>query len=116
MIHKVDIASADGVLAGGVHADDRGLSSRVQLSPDLDMMAARQLRQALLAAIDGHGSVVLLGGDVERFSTPCAQVMVAAARAAEVSGVTIHLENASANLLAAIDDLGVRSALASWIS
>lgn len=79
------------------------------------MLAANRLHQSLLASIDRHEFIVLDGVDVECFSTPCAQILIAAARTAEASGVPFRLENASPDLLAALDDLGVRGALAKWM-
>lgn len=90
--------------------------SHIRLLPILDAAAAPQLRDTLLASLDRQRPIVLDGEEVERFSTPCAQVLVAAARMAETLDIAIRLEPASPQLLTAMDDLGVRAALATWMS
>jgi hypothetical protein len=75
------------------------------LPPVLDLTVAEPLHRALLALPPGR-PVVVHGAAVEQASTPCLQVLLAAAR-----GAPFELHEPSAALRAAIGDLGLTSGL-----
>lgn len=81
------------------------------LLADLDLGAATPLRDRIVEALDaGHG-LVLDGEAVERVSTACLQVLVAAARAAARDNLSFLITNPSRVLAAAIADLALQDVL-----
>ena len=83
------------------------------LAAELDLDAATPLRDRLVEALDaGHG-LVLDGAAVERVSTACLQVLVAAAREAARSGLSFLITNPSHVLAAAVADLALQDVLPS---
>lgn len=83
----------------------------VRLPADLGLGAAEPLRAALVAAIDGGGALVLDGAAVERVSTACLQVLVAAARAAAAAGLAFRITDPTPVLSGAVADLALQDAL-----
>lgn len=76
----------------------------------LDLTAAVPLCGALLGRLEA-GVLELDGSGVERVSTPCLQVLAAAAASAREKGVAFLLRGASAPLSEAILDLGLVAAI-----
>jgi anti-anti-sigma regulatory factor len=74
----------------------------------LDLIAAKPLRDSLLS----KPVVILDASEVERMSTPCAQVLLAAGQAA---GASFRIINPSAAFRSAIADLGLRQAFSGWM-
>lgn len=95
---------------------DAGEPTKIQLPSELDMLAAEPLRRQLLAAIDAQLPLVIDGEEVERFSTPCAQVLLAALRSAEAAGVTVRLARPSSPLIAGLTDLGLLGSFSGWVT
>ena len=91
-------------------------SKAIVLPSVLDLLAADSLRARLVAAVGERAPIVLAAGDVERMSTPCAQVLLAAARTAEMAGISMHIDNASRGFIDALDDLGLRGTFEKWMS
>lgn len=87
----------------------------VTLPAVIDLTYARPLHQQMLETIAESAAVVIDGAAVERASTPCIQVMVAAARRAEKDDVEYRVQQASENLIAAFDALGLRAELETWM-
>ncbi len=81
-----------------------------RLAPVLDLAAAEPLATALRAMLP-DGPIRLDGEAVERATTPCIQVLAAAAATARARGIVFRLENVSAAMADAIEDLGLRRAL-----
>ncbi len=81
-----------------------------RLSPVLDLAAAEPLATVLRAMLP-DGPIRVDGGAVERVTTPCLQVLAAAAATARARGIVFRLENASAAMVDAIEDLGLGKAL-----
>jgi chemotaxis protein CheX len=87
----------------------------VRLLPQiLDLTQAKSLRDSLAAQLAGH-AVVLDAGAVERMSTPCAQVLLAAARAAGSADASFRIINASAVFRTALADLGLVPEFCKWM-
>ncbi|MDO9474660.1 MAG: STAS domain-containing protein [Caulobacter sp.] len=80
----------------------------------LDLTGAQSLRDTLVALL-GNGSVLLDASAVERMSTPCAQVLLAAARAADLAGSSFQLVSASDVFRAALADLGLQAEFKKWM-
>jgi chemotaxis protein CheX len=85
----------------------------ILLPPALSADRAEALKTQLLQAIGDGGVITLDGGRVVSLSTPCLQVLLAAAAAAAKVGKPLILREPSAELLAALADLGLGSA-APW--
>jgi anti-anti-sigma regulatory factor len=73
----------------------------------LDLANATFLQQLLVDHCEQGGAVVLDGSAVERVSTACLQVLVAAAKAAQSHGRAFTLAAASHTLASAINDLAL---------
>ena len=99
-MHPVDAAAAP--------AAGRGLC----LPATLDAEAAEPLRQELLSSLAAGAALTLDGAAVARLSTPCAQVLVAAARTARAHGQGFALRDASDALSESLALLGLDRELA----
>ncbi len=77
----------------------------------LDAIAAEHLCTALRDRLTGGIPTVLRGDTVDRVSTLCVQVLLAAALQAGRQGVRFSLVSPSAPLRAALGDLGVAAHL-----
>lgn len=84
------------------------------LPRELDLLAAEALRAELLNCWQKDGSLLLDGGEVERVSTPCVEVLVAAANAFKESGRQFELSEPSASLCEAFDALGLGDRIELW--
>lgn len=80
------------------------------LAPSLDLTAAEDLCQVLRTQLS-QGDIVLDGAQVENISTPCLQVLAAAAAGARDLRRAFRLLAPSATLRAAIADLGFHAAI-----
>lgn len=81
-----------------------------RLPPVLDLAAAEPLAVALRALLP-DGPIRVDGAAVERALTPGLQVLAAAAATARTRGIVFRVENASAAMAEAIEDLGLGKAL-----
>jgi chemotaxis protein CheX len=81
----------------------------------LDLTQAQSLQQSLMALLAG-GAVVLDASAVERMSTPCMQVLLAAGRVAEAANSPFQIVNASDVFLAAVADLGLQRQFTNWMT
>ena len=80
----------------------------------LDLTQAQHLRDNMAALIN-EGPVFLDASAVERMSTPCAQVLLAAGRATELAGSAFQIIDASDVFLAALADLGLEAEFKNWV-
>lgn len=80
------------------------------LVPSLDLTAAEALCRTLSAQLT-EGAIILDGSAVENVSTPCLQVLAAAAATARDHNQQFRLLCPSAVLRAAITDLGLHGAI-----
>jgi len=85
-----------------------------QLPPVLDIVQAQGLRDDMVRLLQG-GAMVLDAGAVERMSTPCAQVLMAAGRAAATSGSRLQIVNCSTVFVSALADLGLQTEFKDWV-
>ncbi len=84
------------------------------LQQTLDLTQARGLREQMMALLQA-GAVVLDAGGVERMSTPCVQVLLAAGLAAQAANSSLQIVNASDSFMAAVADLGLQSQFTNWM-
>ena len=92
-------------------APDPAVSTLPQI---LDLTQATALRDSL-ATLLGERAVTLDAGSVDRMSTPCAQVLLAAGRAEGSAGASFKILNASGVFRTAIADLGLLPEFSKWI-
>lgn len=84
-------------------------------SPDiLDLAAARDLLERLRAGLTA-GVCRIDASEVQRLSTPCAQVLFAAGVESERLGRPLRISNPSEAFETAINDLGLKDQFANWI-
>jgi anti-anti-sigma regulatory factor len=81
----------------------------------LDIVQAQGLRDDLVRLL-GQGALTLDAGAVDRMSTPSAQVLLAAGRAADAAGREFQIINASDVFRAALADLGLQAEFKNWMT
>jgi chemotaxis protein CheX len=107
--------SKTGSDAFGDSAADLAGAGAVHLLPQmLDLVQANHLRDDMMRLVD-MDSILLDAGAVERMSTPCAQILLAAARAAQAARKTFKIRNGSETFRMAIADLGLEAEFSNWI-
>ncbi|CCD85464.1 conserved protein of unknown function, putative anti-sigma factor antagonist [Bradyrhizobium sp. ORS 285] len=96
--------------------DDAGDMPRAPyaLPQMLDLTQAAQLREEMIR-IAADSSIVLDASGVGRMSTPCAQILLAAARSAQAANKPFRITQASELFRAAIIDLGLQHELDKWM-
>ena len=90
------------------------ISTPNTLDEVLDLAQAVNLRDTMATLLHGDG-VVLDASAVERMSTPCTQVLLAAGRAAEQAGLSFVILNASTAFRTALADLGLQPEFSKWV-
>jgi anti-anti-sigma regulatory factor len=80
----------------------------------LDLTRAQNLRETMVALLNG-GPIALDASAVERMSTPCAQVLLAAGRAADLGGSSLQIIDASDVFRTALADLGLQAEFKNWM-
>jgi len=95
-------------------ADDIAARSAIELPAVLEIADARGLLDDLLLAVDGGGEVVIDAHAVLDIATPCLQVLLAAGLRLAERGQMLILKAPSDAFVAAMEDLGLFSALMSW--
>ncbi|SOD90210.1 STAS domain-containing protein [Caenispirillum bisanense] len=87
----------------------------VTLPGTLDNGVAAPLKEAFLEALAAGKPVLAVeAGAVERLSTACIQVLIAAGRAAAEAGREFVVMRPGEPLIAAFDDLGLFSVMMGW--
>ena len=90
-------------------------SSVIELDCDLDLVAAAALKERLLEAIDQGIEVIVDASSVERLTTPCVQVLVAAARSLTERDQSLALKDPSEAFVSAFSDLGLDAVVQQWV-
>lgn len=98
----------DGISPGEVPANVHRLPNVLGLT------AARELRDDIKARL-ASGVVVLDAEAVDRVSTPCVQVLLAAGLAAASANASFRIVNGSQAFSAAVVDLGLESQFRNWM-
>jgi chemotaxis protein CheX len=84
----------------------------VILPSSLDLSGAEPLCRKLRAKLLDAEPILLDGSQIERISTPCVQILIAAGKSAELRGLRFTLETPSIALSEALTDLGLAHAFA----
>ncbi len=84
---------------------------QLKLPPILDIEAAAEMKRELLAALGSSDCIIVDASAVQRVTTPCLQVLVAAKSAVQVQGGRFRLHSIPRVLTEAIDMLGLADAL-----
>jgi len=80
----------------------------------LDLTQAQNLRDTMTALLS-DGPLLLNASAVERMSTPCPQVLLAAGRAADLAGSRFQIIDASEVFRTALADLGLEAEFNNWM-
>lgn len=94
--------------------EQSGRENRLNLTPVLDMRVAEPLLDAFRQAADHGGELVIDCSMVERISTPCVQILLAAAKEMESRNVPFSLKAPTDTFVQAFDDLGLFPVLMKW--
>jgi len=84
------------------------------LPPEMDLLAAEALRASLIELLNKSGDLSIDGGEVVRMSTPCVEVLLAAATAFSDSGRGFEVRQPSPSLCDAFDTLGLADRIELW--
>ncbi|PCI62259.1 MAG: hypothetical protein COB37_07270 [Kordiimonadales bacterium] len=84
------------------------------LPQELDLLAAEGLKFKLLDMVHHEGDLTLDGREVERVSTPCIEIMVAAESAFYESGRKLRIFEPSNTLSDAFKSLGLVAEIEKW--
>ena len=106
-------ASNQGLAADGSPGQESGAALN-RLPQVLDLTQAQNLRDSMAARL-GDGPLLLDASAVERMSTPCAQVLLAAGRAADLASSAYQIINASDVFRTALADLGLEAEFNNWM-
>jgi len=86
----------------------------LRLIPILDMAIAEEFLLSLRECVSMTKNLILDSKDVERLSTPCIQVMLAAASEMETQGLKFSIRNVSEGFQRGMCDLGLVEYLENW--
>ncbi len=91
--------------------------ARVTLPPVSDSGAAHGLKESLSPLVQKGAPIWLMGGgEVERITTPCMQVLIAADRALAPQRARLVLESASEPMRLAFGEMGLAAELNRWMA
>lgn len=117
MLYPLQAIEPNGVGALGMETtaeDAAGNENRLSLTPVLDLRVAEPLLQAFREAVEHGGELVIDASMVERMSTPCIQILLAATAELETKGVPFSLFGPTDAFIEAFDDLGLFPVLMKW--
>lgn len=107
--------SVSGQGLGGEIVSGQEPSEAVNTLPSvLGLTEAQNLRDRMVALL-GDRPLLLDASAVERMSTPCAQILLAAGRAADVAGFSFQIIDASEVFRTALADLGLQAEFKKWM-
>ena len=87
----------------------------IDLACDLDLSVAGELKDQLLDAVHGDSDLVVDASSVERLTTPCVQILIAAARSLTEQGSGLVLKSPSEPFVSAFSDLGLSAVMQQWV-
>ena len=108
------ISASDQSLGADVTPGQDSSAPLNRLPQVLALTQAQNLRDTMAARLS-DGAVVLDASAVERMSTPCAQVLLAAGRAADLAGSRFQIIDASEVFRTALADLGLEAEFNNWM-
>jgi chemotaxis protein CheX len=109
-----EISASNQALGADVPPGQASGDATNKLPQVLDLTEAQNLRDTMTALL-GDGALVLDASDVERMSTPCAQVLLAIGRAADLAGSPFQIINVSDVFQSALADLGLQAEFKNWM-
>jgi anti-anti-sigma regulatory factor len=80
---------------------------QIALPPVVDLAYAPTLKTTLVAALDRQSGLDIDAGAVQRITTPCLQILAAAAKSFEKCGARLTISKKSAGFCEAASVLGV---------
>jgi chemotaxis protein CheX len=86
----------------------------IVLAPVADVAVACDVTEALRDALERQAPVVIDAAAVEDLSTPCAQVLAAAAASFSDANVSLSFRHPSDAFIAAINRIGLYAAMMRW--
>lgn len=110
-----DISVIDRHPDGRHPLTDEGRESSFLLPAVLDLTQAQPLLDVLMAQAGDHPRRIDASA-VERMSTPCAQILLAAGRAADLQDGVFQIVEASDVFCAALSDLGLKAEFKKWMN
>ncbi len=87
----------------------------VDLPAFFDMRTLDATRDMLVSAFEQQRGVTLDAAQVERMGTVCVQLMMSAARTAQVAQVPFLITNASSLFLNVLKELGLDTHFSQWL-
>ena len=87
---------------------------RLVLAPVLDILVAAELREYLRESVIVGGRLEIDAGAVERMSTPCIQVLVAATQALAEKSIEFVILRPTEAFMGALFELGLFTVVAEW--
>ena len=88
--------------------------NEITLEPFLDIILVDGLRTRLVEAIEKTGKLALDGSKVERITTPCIQLFIAADQELSQNGEGLKLLQASDAMVSALKDMGLEETYQRW--
>jgi anti-anti-sigma regulatory factor len=88
--------------------------SRIDLLPVMDLRVSPPFHATMVDLVARAKPLEIAAPDVERLSTPCIQVLLAAAQALEKAGTPFKIVAPSDAFIAAFDDLGLFPVIMKW--
>ena len=104
----------DAILITDLEAAGRAPLAAYALPQMLDLTQAAQLRDEMIRIAEG-GSIELDASGVERMSTPCVQILLAAGRGARAANKSFKITQASELFRTAVAELGLRNEFDNWM-
>jgi len=84
------------------------------LPREMDLLAAEALKEGLLNMLNLGGDLILDASEVERVSTPCIEVLIAAESAFDASARGFKMPEPSTSLSEAFMALGLADRIEKW--
>lgn len=88
--------------------------AEIELASVMDMRAAEPLKTTMLEALAAQRPLSIKADAVDRMSTPCIQVLIAAATAMQRTEMPFKLTGPSDAFIDAFNDLGLFPVLKQW--
>ncbi|CCD96264.1 conserved hypothetical protein; putative Sulphate transporter/antisigma-factor antagonist STAS [Bradyrhizobium sp. ORS 375] len=104
----------DAMMTMNPGAADESQIAAHPLPQMLDLTQAAQLRDEMIQLANA-GDILLDASGVERMSTPCVQILLAAGRGARAANRSFRIMQASELFRTAIADLGLRNEFENWM-
>ncbi len=89
-------------------------TSRIDLGPVLDIRAAEPLKDVLRKALSKGKPLAVDAASIERMSTPCIQILIAAATAMKDTDTAFTLMSPSDAFIDSFNELGLFPVLKQW--